>query len=65
MKRIIVHFLPALGLEPEIFEIDPRSGQKIGYGLSSNGEAPSYRVWIEKDTTVYPAPNVLKIETNI
>jgi len=60
MKSITVHFVPELEQEPEVFT---SSVDAIGYATPDNDD--TYRVWVGKRTTVYPAQRVLKIETNL
>jgi len=60
MKRIVVHFLPSIGLEPEVYE----TPGKAGYHIHSDENGPiGYRVYTDSQTVLFPAKNVLKIVT--
>lgn len=63
VKRITVHFLPALNLPSDVFETSGKAGYQIHSDERAGGIA-GYRVYTDSKTTIYPLAVVLKIETS-
>lgn len=61
-KSIVVHFLPALGLEPDKHETMGKAGYHIH---SDENGAIGYRIYTDTTTILYPFRNVLKIVTSL